>query len=249
MASRRFARPMLLFALLVSPTPAFAQDDTATLKRQTQQLVDAISRGDSGVWDLYLDPDVRYVDETGSVMTKKQMVDGTRPLPAGVSGTIHITDFDAVVHDDVAVATYIDDESETFHGHALHCRYRTTDSWRKTSDGWRLIAAQVLALREDPPSVSLPVAQRDAYRGIYALAPGIVYEIRAVGDGLQGQQSGRMTETLLAEAPDVLFVPGKPRYRYVFLRDAAGKITGFAERREAWDLVWTREPPKGARGT
>jgi len=35
-------------------------------------------------------------------------------------------------------------------------------------------------------------------------------------------------------------VPGKPRYRKIFPRDAAGKITGFAERREAWDIVWTR---------
>ena len=39
---------------------------------------------------------------------------------------------------------------------------------------------------------------------------------------------------------DVLFSPGRVRYRYVFRRDAAGKITGFAERREAWDLVWSR---------
>lgn len=248
MVSHRLARRMLLSALLLSPALAFAQDDAATLKRQTQQLIDAVSRGDSGVWDLYLDPDVRYVDETGAVMTKQQMVDGTRPLPAGVSGTIRIMDFDAVVHGDVGVATYVDDETETFHGHALHCRYRTTDTWRKTDEGWRLIAAQVLALREDPPSIPLTAAQRDAYRGTYVLAPGVAYEIRAAGDGLQGQQSGRMAETLLAEAPDVLFVPGRPRYRYVFLRDASGKITGFAQRREAWDLVWTREAPKAASG-
>ena len=43
-----------------------------------------------------------------------------------------------------------------------------------------------------------------------------------------------------AEAPDVLFVPGKPRYRKVFLRGPDGRITGFAERREAWDIVWKR---------
>lgn len=32
-----------------------------------------------------------------------------------------------------------------------------------------------------------------------------------------------------------------PATPYVFLRRADGKITGFARRREAWDLVWTRE--------
>ena len=41
----------------------------------------------------------------------------------------------------------------------------------------------------------------------------------------------------------MLFVPGRPRYRYVLLRDAAGRITGMAQRREAWDLVWKRESP------
>ena len=41
-------------------------------------------------------------------------------------------------------------------------------------------------------------------------------------------------------SPDVLFVPGRPRYRYVLMRDPDGKVTGFAQRREAWDLVWTR---------
>jgi len=35
-------------------------------------------------------------------------------------------------------------------------------------------------------------------------------------------------------------VPGRPRYRKVFRRDSAGGITDFAERREAWDLVWKR---------
>jgi hypothetical protein len=39
----------------------------------------------------------------------------------------------------------------------------------------------------------------------------------------------------------VLFVPNRPRYRYILLRDAAGKITGLAQRREAWDIVWKRE--------
>jgi hypothetical protein len=169
------------------------------------------------------------------------MVEQTKPLPAGISGTIRVTDFLAVVHGDVAIATYVDDESENFHGHDLHCRYRTTDTWRKTPAGWRLIAGQVLALREDPPSVTLAPALRREYEGTYFLAPGITYAIRAAGDRLVGQQSGRKPETLLAEAPDVLFVAGKPRYRYVILRNAHGAVVGFAQRREAWDLVWKRE--------
>ncbi|MEP6994299.1 MAG: nuclear transport factor 2 family protein [Acidobacteriota bacterium] len=210
------------------------------LRRQTQEMIDAITTGSGAVWDRYLDPEVRYVDESGNVSKKKQMVDDIQPLPPGVSGSIRVTDFDVAVHGNVAVATYVDDEDEDYHGYKLHCQYRTTDTWKKTADGWRLIAGQVLALRADPPRVVLSAALRQEYCGRYALTPEISYEIRCNGAALEGQQTGRKPEELFAEAPDMLFVPGKPRYRFVFLRGTDGKITGLAQRREAWDLVWTR---------
>ena len=223
-----------------APKPA-VESDPEIIRRQSRELVDAITAGSARVWDEYLDEGVRYVDESGAVMSKKEMVAGTRPLPDGVSGEIRVLDFDAAVLGDAAVDTYVADENENYHGHALHCQYRTTETWRKTPQGWRLIAAEVLALRTDPPSVALPAPLRREYVGRYVLTPAIAYEIRSNGDGLEGQQSGRPPETLKAEAPDVLFVPGKPRYRYVFLRDDAGAIVGLAQRREAWDLVWKKE--------
>jgi ketosteroid isomerase-like protein len=227
--------------VFVLATPARADEKVPDLlRRQTQELLDAITTGSPAVWDRYLDDDARYVDESGNVSKKKQMVEDIKPLPEGVSGTIRVTEFDVAEHGGVAVTTHIDDESEDFHGHALHCRYRTTDTWMKTKDGWRLISGQVLALRTDPPSVPLAASLRAEYCGTYALTAAIAYEIRCEGDALEGQQTGRKTEELRAEAPDVLFVPGRPRYRYVFLRGADGKVTGMAQRREAWDLVWKR---------
>ncbi len=220
---------LALASFFVIGTPAGAAENVPeVLRRQTQELVDAISTGSAAVWDRYLDEDLRYVDESGKVLTKKQMVEGTKPLPEGVSGTIVVTEFDVALHGSVA---------------KLHCQYRTTDTWLKTSKGWRLIAGQVLALRTDPPSVPLAAPLRSGYCGRYALTPTIAYEIRCNGDALEGQQTGRKAEELRAEATDVLFVPGRPRYRYVFLRGADGKITGFAQRREAWDLVWKRVAP------
>jgi hypothetical protein len=237
----------LVFALLAASSPSIGapssapEDVRSVLQRQAQELIDAIAMGRAEVWERYLDADVRFIDESGTVMTKKQMVEGTKPLPQGVSGTIRVTDFDVALHGDVAVATYVDDEHENFHGHELHCQYRTTETWLKKPEGWRLIAAQVLALRTDPPSMALPAARRQEYCGKYSLTPEISYEIRSKGDALEGQQTGRPPVELRTEAPDVLFVPGRPRYRFVFQRDAEGKVTGFAERREAWDLVWKRE--------
>ena len=241
----RFLNPAVVrnaafLALLVPPTARPVETDAEILQRQSQELFDAIAAGRAAVWEKYLDPAVVYVDENGKVSGKKEMVDGIRPLPEGVSGTIRVTEFQSFPHGDVVVTTHVEDERETYHGHELHCQYRTTDTWRKTRDGWRLLAAQVLAIRTDPPAIALAVQKTAEYLGRYELAPGIAYEIRRRGDGLEGQQAGRPAEELRVEAPDVLFVPGKPRYRYVFLRDAGGKIMGLAQRREAWDLVWKR---------
>ncbi|HEY0552980.1 MAG TPA: DUF4440 domain-containing protein [Thermoanaerobaculia bacterium] len=218
------------------------EDVAALLQRQTQELMDATSDGKASVWDKYLDPGLSYTTEEGTVLTKEKMVGDTKPLPAGVSGTIKVTDFKVTVHGLVAVATYVSDEHENYHGHQLHCQYRSTDIWRKTPAGWRLIGGQVMPLRTDPPSIQLKAALLDEYVGRYSLTPEITYEIRRTATGLEGQQNGRKPEPLLAEAPDDLFVPGKVRYRRIFQRAADGHVTGFAERREAWDIVWTRLP-------
>jgi len=165
-----------------------------------------------------------------------------RTFAQGVSGRIKVLDFKVAVHGSTAVATYLYDEYETYHGHELHCQYRTTDTWVKTHKGWRIVASQVLALRTDPLAVSLTSRRMEEYTGCYELTPVIVYEIRSSGNVLQGQRAEGKPETLQAEVPDMLFVSGNPRYRKVFLRGPDGRITGFAERREAWDLVWKRLP-------
>jgi len=232
----------LVFVLFLAASRPLRGEESvpALLQRQSQELADALGTGAAAVWEKYLDPDVRYVDETGEIQRKKPLVDDVRPFPPGISGSIKILDYDAAVHGDTAFATYVNDENEDYHGAKLHCQYRTTETWVRRPEGWRLIGAQVLAMRTDPPAVALSADRRREYAGKYALTPELAYEIRIDGDGLQGQQSGRKPETLKAEAPDVLFVPGRPRYRYVLLRDAQGRITGLAQRREAWDLVWKR---------
>ncbi len=222
-------------------TPAAPVDNVAaTLRRQTQELLDAITNGTPDVWDRYLDSAASYTTEDGTIRSKREMVGDIRPLPKTISGDIRIIEFRATVHGSVAVTTHLDDEHETFHGHALHCQYRTTDTWLRTPAGWRLIGAQVLALRTDPPAVALAPAALDELVGKYVLSPELSYEIRRDGTVLLGQETGRKPDTLRAETRDVLFVPGRPRYRKVFRRDAGGQVVDFAERREAWDLVWAK---------
>jgi Domain of unknown function (DUF4440) len=231
---------VVLAAQAVSPAIEPDEDVPKTLERQTQELLDAITSGSPAVWERLLDPRVSFTTEDGALKSKRDMVGDVRPLPKAISGTIRVTEFKATVHGGVAVTTHVDDEHETFHGHGLHCQYRTTDTWMKTPAGWRLIASQVLALRTDPAATTLTPAQMEELAGSYSLAPDLRYEIRRSGNVLTGQESGRKLDTLLAETRDVLFVPGRPRYRKVFRRDRDGQVVDFAERREAWDLVWVK---------
>jgi ketosteroid isomerase-like protein len=235
-------RFVILAGLAVALSGLAADDVPAILERQTQEMLDAVSSGSSAVWDRYVDPKAVYTDEEGTVSTKAQLVEQIKPLPQGVSGELKVTGFRAAVFGEFAVATFIADEHEVYHGQKLNSQYRTTETWRKTSDGWRLIGSQTIALRTDPPAVTLSRQQMAEYVGRYAVDPTKVYEIRMKDGGLEGQEAGRPAEVLRAELPDLLFVPGKPRYRKVFQRGPGGHITGFAERREAWDLVWTRMP-------
>ncbi|MEO8188902.1 MAG: nuclear transport factor 2 family protein [Acidobacteriota bacterium] len=219
---------------------AAGEEVSGLLLAQTSEMMDAIASGKAAVWEKYLHPRAVTTSEDGEVLDRAKLLESLNPLPAGISGSIRVVDFRARVEGSVAVATYVSEESESYHGQKLHCRYRSTDTWVKTPRGWRVLSSQVLALREDPPAVELPEPSLAEYAGIYELTPEIRYEIRRTGASLEGQQTGRPAKSLRAEVHDVLFVPGNPRYRYVMLRDPAGKIRGFAQRREAWDIVWTR---------
>lgn len=232
-----FPLALLLFWRLNAP-----ENVPQILQRQTQELFDAIPPGSVTVWERYLDDRASYTDEAGTVLSKKQMMEQLKPFPKDITGNVKVTEFRVTLHGSVAVTTHIDDEYETYYGHKLHCQYRSTDTWMKTSPGWRLIASQVLALRTDPPPVRLTTGQMHEYVGRYELTPSKIYEIRSKNGALEGQETGRRAEALSAEVPEMLFVPGQPRYRKVFLRDSRGRITAFAERREAWDLVWKRLP-------
>lgn len=237
---------VLLCGILCTARPIAEQrapeDVTSVLQRQTQQLMDAVAVGDRGPWARYLDDRMVYAAEDGTTKSKGELLAELRPLPKEIWGRLRVTRFRTVRHDDTAIANYIAEEDEGYFGQVIHARYLTTDTWKRTAAGWRLVASQVLALRDDPPAIELRDGQLDEYVGTYALTDSVTYTIRREGHALIGVRSGRAPETLNVELLDCLFVPGQPRLRKIFQRDADGRITGFVERRETWDIAWRRRP-------
>lgn len=228
---------------IAAPATGIAQSDiSALLQRQTQEMLDAIAAGDRAPWTRYLDEAVVYAGEDGSVKTKAELLDEIRPFPKELWGKLRVTRFRTSLHGKTAVTNYIGEEEEGYFGQVIHARYMSTDTWIETPAGWKLAASQVLALRNDPPAVTLPAADLEQYVGVYALTETVSYTIRREGGGLTGTRTGRKPEPLKVELKDCLFVPGQPRLRKIFQRDKQGRIAGFVERRESWDISWHRRP-------
>jgi hypothetical protein len=236
---------MLLIALalaFVLQTPASTTDQTiAVLRAKDQALLDAIAPGDRKVWEQALASDAVYVDESGTILDRAAFLDQLTPLPVGVSGKLEISNYQARVIGDLATVIHLDDEHETFHGQKLFAQYLTTETWRRDGDDWKLYLIHTYAVLKDPASITLPEKELRQYVGEYSAAPDLKYEIRWDGKRLVGGKKGNSMKPLDVEVRDVLFLPGQPRIRKIFQRDEKGKITGFVDRRESWDLVWKKE--------
>ncbi|HVZ91918.1 MAG TPA: nuclear transport factor 2 family protein [Rhizomicrobium sp.] len=234
-------RALVFVCLAIVPSLAARADEGQILQSRMQSLMDAVGTGDAKVWSATLDKRFVMIDETGAISDYAQSVAQVQPLPKGVSGSIAVTEWKATIFGDVAVATHLDDEHEDFHGQKLHALYRSTSSWLKQNGQWKLISMQTLALRQDPPAVSLPDRLSDEYVGRYRAAPDYVYEIMKRDGTLYGATNGGKPVELKAELADVLFTPGQPRTRKIFVRDAQGRIVRLLSRREERDVVFTKE--------
>jgi hypothetical protein len=211
------------------------------LLAMTQELADALAPADKRVWDQYADPNLLFVSEDNEVSDKTGFLSELKPLPPGFGGTILVTDFQLRHVGDVAVTTYELAEAEWVEGHLIHDRFRETDTWHETPDGWRLLSAHVMAVNKDPPSITMPLAELQQYAGHYVFSPATSEIIRMEAGHLIAERVGRPPQILLPEAPDVFFTPGMPRVRQIFQHDQAGKVIGFVKRREGEDLPWRKE--------
>jgi hypothetical protein len=231
------------FILAASQVAQAAEQSAAEaeLRRITQEMLDAIAPGKAEVWRRYLHERAILVDENGTVRTKAQMLEEFSPLPPGLEGNLAIATFRIETHGDVAVLAYEAQEYLDYHGQILRSRFRINDTWLKTSDTWQLLAEQVAAVLKDPPSIKLTQQQLCEYNGSYALTAEIVTKLQCTQDGFTAERTGRAPAHYLAEVPDVFFVPGQPRTRRIFQRDAQGKVVAFVDRREGEDVRWVRK--------
>ena len=230
---------------MMTAAPAAAAKDAsleALLKAKTQAMADAIAPGERATWLKSTDSSLLFVNENNQVISRGDLMKQLEPLPKGLVGHIKVTDFQLERHGDIAVTTYIADETLDYHGQLLKTKFRTTDSWQRQDTDWMMISSMTLAVLGDPPAIKLPVDVLKDYAGRYELTPEIHYAVRVEGNRIFGQREGGKEVELEAEARDLFFVAGSPRSRKVFYRDSAGRVIGFGDRREGQDIGWKRLP-------
>jgi hypothetical protein len=234
----RFFATVAVLSLLSLPALA---EDSALITGYMQAMSDAIASGNVAVWEKYLDSSVIFAEEDDTYKGKSDMLKEIVPLPKGSSGVIRVALLSYHEEDGIAVALFRQDETEHYFGQTIFAKYLTITTWRKRADGWKLIASQVLAEKTDPPTITLPTKQLEQYVGKYQLKDSpATYSLQLVDGQLIGTRDARKPATWNAEVSDVFFLKGDPRIRKIFQRDATGKITGFIERRESWDIVWLK---------
>lgn len=130
-----------------------------------------------------------------------------------------------MLYGDVAIVIHADNEMENFHGGHPTARHLTKANWQKSADNWKLLQVHVYVIQKDPPAQTLSSKELDAYAGTYK-AGDLTQTLRRDGDHLISTREGRPDITWKAELRDVFFIPGQPRTRKIFHRNANGKVIG-----------------------
>jgi ketosteroid isomerase-like protein len=227
---------MLVAALVATGSVRAAETDTAAITRLSQAFSDASASGDAKTLDKLLDANVVFMGEDGTLSSKHDIVAGASPPPAGTRNTLVQSDFHVALHGDVAVTSFTDNATFARYGQIAHDSFRSTEVWLREHGSWKMVSSQTIEVPIEPPHIQLAVGELEPYVGTYQQAPGHAMRIERQGSGLVIIGRDNKPVPMLAEARDVLFRAGSPRVRFVFARNADGRITGFDVRRAGHDL-------------
>src|SRR5690242_11718842 len=84
-----------------------AESDRAIIERQSQQFSDASAAGDGKALGALVDERVIFMNETGEIASKHDLLESTPP-PAGVVNKLEQSDLRIELHGDTAVTSFTD---------------------------------------------------------------------------------------------------------------------------------------------
>ena len=203
----------------------------AQLRRSDELLLSAVHTADRSVWQKLAASDFFYLDEEGGVTYLSTFLQelapmATKPLQIRTYKVTRINETAIVLHEDI-------DENKV--------RYIFTETWQHLDGTWKLRALHITNELSDPPAIKLNTAQIEELAGTYRSGSDTL-TVRRDGDRILAGRAGASERERKAETRDVLFTPGEPRKRIIFLRDSMAKVTGLVVRYESSGTLWTKAP-------
>ncbi len=208
-------------------------------QRTEQTLMRALAPGDKAPWDRIMDPACVVTTEEGQVVTKKEFLDDLRPLPDGLSGDILVKDLTVREFPGFAVVRYFADESESVFGQQLSVPYRVTNTYRRDGAAWKMVAAHLSVVTNDPPAQEVSKAHWSGLVGQYRLLPnGWTFNVELRDGELYGGRDPKKLSRLIPLTPEAFVVEGRLG-EWVFVVEN-GKATRIMNLRKFAVLVWNR---------
>ncbi|HXS28431.1 MAG TPA: nuclear transport factor 2 family protein [Steroidobacteraceae bacterium] len=210
---------------------------------RTQALYDGVTAGNRAIWRGTLSDDCIITDEDGHVYDKAAFVETVRPLSKGFRGDIRIKHLTVRMLGTAAASVhYWIDEHEDALGDRLHTVYVETDTYRRESGMWKMIAAQVTVVPADLKPVTVDKRGWPALAGSYRLGKGPLGPISHayLRDGsLYWGGDEQSAKLLIPLSPLVFFVQGSI-HTIVFVRNHTGHIAEALELHKYNEIVMQR---------
>ena len=204
-----------------------------------QSLMDAVASGDKAVWERVMDPSCVVTSEEGEVVPREKLLADLQPLPPGLAGAITVKDLTVQEFPGFAVVRYLADEWETVFGQKLTVQYRTTDTYRQTDRGWKMVASHTSVVTEDPAAQDVSKADWPAFVGTYRLLPdGWTFTVELRDGKLYGGRDPKNLQPLIPLTPDAFVVSGRLG-EWIFVTEK-GRAVRILNLRKFEPLVWTR---------
>lgn len=205
-----------------------------------QSLMDSVAIGDTKPWDAVMDARCIITTEEGEVMTKAEFLTGLHPLPAGLAGGIAVKELTVDEFDDTAIVRYLADEWETVFAQRLTTKYRMTDTFRRVSGAWKMVASHASVVTGNPPAQQVSTEDWPKLVGTYQLPPnGWTFYVVLRDGQLFGGRDRNALKRMIPMTP-LAFVREDTLGEWLFVVGPDKKATGIVNLRKFEPLVWTR---------
>lgn len=201
--------------------------ETSWFLDRTQALYDGVTAGNPTIWRRTLADDCIVTDEDGHVFDKAAFLATVRPLPKGSSGDIKIKHLTVRTFGAAASVHYWMDEHEDAFGDELHTVYVETDTYRRQSGTWKMIAAQTTVVPANLKPVAVDSRGWPELAGSYRLgqvASGPISHAYLRDGSLYWGGDEKSARLLIPLSPLVFYVRGSI-HTIVFVRNGSGRIT------------------------